>query len=264
MGTWTPQKVVSPITVTADASITDRSLKGEVMLNGSLTATAAAPIFGAAVNGASFLSTLSPGSFVTLFGSKLALSTQLAPTVPLPTALAGSTIYVAGNQIPIYYASDRTGERDSALWPGGEHDPAGDCLQRIEPFGTPGHYGSGSGPGCFHHDGRAGDHPGHRCESQCDSGGWVESCDSGTDDRDLLHGAGRGHAKHYGRDSYTGVAAFHDGESGDGHDWGMDAPVAFAGLTPLQTGVVSDQRVGSGWGHDGQSGSGGGDGGGAG
>ena len=99
-------KVVSPITVTADASIVDRSLKGEVQLTGSLTTTASTPIFGAAVNGASFLSTLSPGSFVTLFGSKLALSTQLAPTVPLPTVLAGSTIYVAGNQIPIYYASD--------------------------------------------------------------------------------------------------------------------------------------------------------------
>ncbi len=58
------------------------------------------------MNGASFLSTLSPGSFVTLFGSNLALNTQLAPSVPLPTVLGGSTIYVAGNQIPVYYASD--------------------------------------------------------------------------------------------------------------------------------------------------------------
>ena len=108
VGTWTPQRVASPITVTADAAIADQNLKGEVQLSGSLQAAGATPIFGSAqvVNGASFLSTLSPGSFVTLFGSNLALSTQLAPTVPLPTVLGGSTIYVAGNQIPVYYASD--------------------------------------------------------------------------------------------------------------------------------------------------------------
>jgi uncharacterized protein (TIGR03437 family) len=108
VGTWTPQKVVSPITVTADAGIADQNLKGEVKLTGLLQAAGATPIFGAAqvVNGASFQPTLSPGSFVTLFGSQLALSTQLAPTVPLPMALGGSTIYVAGNQIPIYYTSN--------------------------------------------------------------------------------------------------------------------------------------------------------------
>ncbi len=108
VGTWTPQRVVSPITVTADAAIADQNLMGEVTLSGSLQAAGATPIFGSAgvVNGASFLSTLSPGSFVTLFGSNLALSTQLAPSVPLPTVLGGSTIYVAGNQIPVYYASN--------------------------------------------------------------------------------------------------------------------------------------------------------------
>jgi uncharacterized protein (TIGR03437 family) len=115
VGTWTPQRVVSPITVTADSSIADRNLKGEVKLTGSLQAAGATPIFGGAqvVNGASFQPTLSPGSFVTLFGSQLALNTQQAPTVPLPTALGGSTIYVAGNQIPIYYAS--TGQVNAIL-----------------------------------------------------------------------------------------------------------------------------------------------------
>ena len=108
VGTWTPQRVSSPIMVSADAAIPDQNLKGEVSLTGSLQANDATPILGSGqvVNGASFLTTLSPGSFVTLFGSKLAQSTQLAPSVPLPTTLAGSTVLVAGNQIPIYYASD--------------------------------------------------------------------------------------------------------------------------------------------------------------
>lgn len=108
-GTWTPGKIISPTTVTADAEIPDQNLKGEASLTGSVqSGDAAAPLLGAGqvVNGASFLPTLSPGSFVTLFGSKLAQSTSLAPSVPLPTTLAGSTVYAGGNPIPVYYTSD--------------------------------------------------------------------------------------------------------------------------------------------------------------
>jgi len=109
VGTWTPQRAIANITVTADASIPDQNLKGQIDLNGAVqTSDSVVPILGtgAVVNGASFLPTLSPGSFVTLFGSKLAQGTQSAPSVPLPTSLAGSTILVAGNEIPVYFTSD--------------------------------------------------------------------------------------------------------------------------------------------------------------
>ncbi len=106
VGTWTPQRVISPITVTADATIPDHNLKGEVALTGTLQASGATPILGAGVNGASYQPTLSPGSFVTLFGSQLAQNTLPATGAPLPTTLAGSTIYIAGNQVPLFYASD--------------------------------------------------------------------------------------------------------------------------------------------------------------
>ena len=43
------------------------------------------------MNGASFLNQLSPGSFVTLFGSRLAQGRLVAPSVPLPTVLSGAS-----------------------------------------------------------------------------------------------------------------------------------------------------------------------------
>jgi uncharacterized protein (TIGR03437 family) len=106
VGTWTPQRVTSPITVTADAAIPAQNLKGEVSLTGTLQANGSTPILAAGVNGASYQPTLSPGSFVTLFGSQLAQSTSPASGAPLPTTLAGSTVYIAGNLVPLFYASD--------------------------------------------------------------------------------------------------------------------------------------------------------------
>jgi uncharacterized protein (TIGR03437 family) len=116
-GTWTPQRVVSPITVTADAVIPDRNLKGEVVLTGSLQTAASTPILssGAVLNGASFAaqSPVAPGTFVSLFGSQLASGTAVAPSVPLPVTLAGGSVLLAGQQIPIFSAN--TGQLNAIL-----------------------------------------------------------------------------------------------------------------------------------------------------
>jgi uncharacterized protein (TIGR03437 family) len=108
-GTWTPVFPASSVTVTADAQ-TLEGLKGEVKLTGGLQANTQPPVVGAGaiVNGASFAAAapLSPGSLVTIFGSKLSQGTGSASSLPLPTNLAGSSVVLAGRQAPLLFAND--------------------------------------------------------------------------------------------------------------------------------------------------------------
>ena len=63
---------------------------------------------GAILNGASYArqAPVAPGSFVTLFGSKLTQGTAQATTTPLPTQLAGANVIIGGREAPIFFASD--------------------------------------------------------------------------------------------------------------------------------------------------------------
>ncbi len=110
VSTWTPAHASAVITVTADASIPEQNLKGEIKQTTSSQANDATPIVGngGILNGASFAlqAPLAPGSFVSVFGGKLASGPASAPNVPLPTTLGGGTVYVGGQEIPVYYASD--------------------------------------------------------------------------------------------------------------------------------------------------------------
>jgi uncharacterized protein (TIGR03437 family) len=109
-GTWTPLHTASQVTVTANAEVPAQSLKGAVQIKGVLQSSNAPPTIGAGaiLNGASFAlqAPLAPGSFVTIFGSKLADGPASAPSVPLPTTLSGSTIVLAGRPVPLMFASD--------------------------------------------------------------------------------------------------------------------------------------------------------------
>jgi len=60
---------------------------------------------GAAVNSASFSTQISPGSLVSLYGSKLALDTQAATSTPLSTVLAGAEVLLNDQPIPVSFAS---------------------------------------------------------------------------------------------------------------------------------------------------------------
>ena len=65
-----------------------------------------AGIVDAIVNAAGFQpGPLAPGSIVSIFGYNLAPSVASAPSVPLPTSLAGTSIRVNGVPSPIYYVS---------------------------------------------------------------------------------------------------------------------------------------------------------------
>lgn len=56
-------------------------------------------------NGASFQPAFAPGMILSVFGSQLASSTNLANSLPLPTTLGGASATVNGIPAPFYYAS---------------------------------------------------------------------------------------------------------------------------------------------------------------
>jgi uncharacterized protein (TIGR03437 family) len=61
---------------------------------------------GGIVNAASYQpGPVAPGSLITLFGQNLAQTIATAPSYPLPTTLAGSSLAINGVAAPLYYAS---------------------------------------------------------------------------------------------------------------------------------------------------------------
>jgi uncharacterized protein (TIGR03437 family) len=60
---------------------------------------------GGVSNGASFQPAFAPGMILSVFGTQLAPSTQLAAALPLPLALAGVSASVNGIAAPLYYVS---------------------------------------------------------------------------------------------------------------------------------------------------------------
>jgi uncharacterized protein (TIGR03437 family) len=65
------------------------------------------PIITGAVNGASFAQNqpLSPGSLVSLFGTRFATSTATASTAPLPDSIAGVSVTFSGITAPLQFVS---------------------------------------------------------------------------------------------------------------------------------------------------------------
>ncbi len=76
---------------------------------GSTVTTPAAPTstaIKAVVNGASYQTTLAPGSIVSIFGSGFANSTMTAATNVLPAFLGSVNVYFNGIAAPLYFASN--------------------------------------------------------------------------------------------------------------------------------------------------------------
>jgi uncharacterized protein (TIGR03437 family) len=108
--TWAPRNSAANVTLTVQAKSKDLTLSGSAVFSGAVAVNPSPPVIseGGVLNGASFAAQgpLAPGSFVTLFGSKLAQGQLLAPSVPLPTTLSGSRIVIAGREVPIFFTSD--------------------------------------------------------------------------------------------------------------------------------------------------------------
>lgn len=65
------------------------------------------PAVGAVVNAASFAPQVAPGSIATLFGTELSGGTASAAALPLPLSLAGTSVEVGGQPVPLFYVSPR-------------------------------------------------------------------------------------------------------------------------------------------------------------
>src|SRR5689334_4361432 len=59
----------------------------------------------AVLNGASYSTSLAPGTWAAIFGSNLAGSTATAQSVPLPSKLGDVTVTVGGIAAPLLYVS---------------------------------------------------------------------------------------------------------------------------------------------------------------
>jgi len=109
-GTWTPERSAAQITVTANASAPEQNLKGDVSIKVGLSTFDQPPVIGAGgiLNTASFSlqAPIAPGSFMSLFGSKLAPTQAIAGSTPLPEELGGASVLIAGRPAPVYFASD--------------------------------------------------------------------------------------------------------------------------------------------------------------
>ena len=117
-GTWASGTNAGSVTMTLTASDPARSLLGTRDVTGALGGSASPPVLGAAVNAASFAANapLAPRSIITLFGTNLANGTAGVQALPLLTQMAGATVLMAGQPLPLIYAS---GGQVNAVVPAG-------------------------------------------------------------------------------------------------------------------------------------------------
>jgi adhesin/invasin len=106
--TWTPVNSANTVTLTANAEIADQNLKGSVQTQLGFLSLTTPPVIGAVLNGASFAlnGPVAPGSYVSVFGAKLAVGQGQLTGFPLPQTLAGSSIVVGGNGAPLAFARE--------------------------------------------------------------------------------------------------------------------------------------------------------------
>jgi uncharacterized protein (TIGR03437 family) len=106
-GTWVPHAVVPQVTVMLAAQETEPAIQGTVQIGGSSQANPTVPVVssGGAVSAASFAGNqpLAPGSFAAIFGSNLALGTNVAPSLPFLPKLGGTQAFLGGRPLAMYY-----------------------------------------------------------------------------------------------------------------------------------------------------------------
>lgn len=77
-----------------------------LLLAGAAACSASAqPMVSAVLNAASYEALLSPGCLIAIFGTNLAAAAASAPAIPLPTALGGVSISIAGLPTSLLYVS---------------------------------------------------------------------------------------------------------------------------------------------------------------
>ncbi len=106
-GTWASGTNSGPVTVTLTATDPARNLTGTREVTGGTGGSALPPVVGAAVSAASFAANapLAPRSIISLFGTNLSNGTAQVQSLPLSNLMAGATVLIAGQPMPLIYAS---------------------------------------------------------------------------------------------------------------------------------------------------------------
>jgi uncharacterized protein (TIGR03437 family) len=106
--TWVSGHNSGPVTLTVTANDPARHLIGAREVTGGLGDSSQAPVLNAAVSAASFAANtpLAPGSIISLFGVDMANGTASASSAPLGGTLAGATVVMAGNVLPMIFSSN--------------------------------------------------------------------------------------------------------------------------------------------------------------
>ncbi|MDP8982702.1 MAG: hypothetical protein M3O35_19160 [Acidobacteriota bacterium] len=109
-GTWQPQNKTAQVQVTGAAQVPEQSLTGTVHVNGSFQTQApdTPPVvpMNAVANAASGTLQVSPGTIISVYGTKLATGVAVAGNLPLPTNLLNSSVNIAGSNVPLIFVSD--------------------------------------------------------------------------------------------------------------------------------------------------------------
>ena len=85
-----------------DGSHNPATASASLTIVGSSSVT---PSIGGATNAASYQQSYAPGMVMSIFGTQLALSTNIGSTLPLPTVLDNVSVTVNGVAAPLYYIS---------------------------------------------------------------------------------------------------------------------------------------------------------------
>ena len=108
-GTWLPHGIAGGPAMVAVSAVSPAGLRGSASAFGTVDANTTAVVVNpdGIVNAASLVSDapVSPGEFISIFGSNLAPSTASANSLPLPTTLAGTQVLLGGQPLPLDYVS---------------------------------------------------------------------------------------------------------------------------------------------------------------
>ena len=109
-GTWVPRNSSAQVTIVAQGQEPVPALTGSAQIGGGLQANPAVPVIdaGGVVSAASNAprQPLAPGSYISVYGNNLSLSSNSASTLPLQTQLGGTQVILAGEPLPLTYAGN--------------------------------------------------------------------------------------------------------------------------------------------------------------
>lgn len=110
-GTWIGRNALTPqVTVTVSADDPETKLRGIFRTAGGVEINSEPPVVfaGGVVNAASLVGSapVAPGSFISIFGSKLATTPATEESLPLKPTLGVTTVTLGGVVLPLQHASD--------------------------------------------------------------------------------------------------------------------------------------------------------------